>query len=141
MGERLDLDQLEADLGLRVALCVLANCGGQRRSVPLPKNAARSALAREIGADAAHWIAARYGGEDVDVPSRTAREIDERASRLAADVLDAGLTEHRKSANDLASRHGVTVRHIHRLRAELRATTSAGGPRDLPLFSRLDDTP
>lgn len=141
MAERLDLDQLEADLGLRIALRVLANCGGQRRSVPLPRNAARSALAREIGQDAAHWLAARYGGEDVDVPSRAGRETDERAAHLVADILEAGLTEPRKSANDLAARHGVTTRHVHRLRAELRATTSAGGARDLPLFSRLDDTP
>lgn len=141
MAERLDLDQLEADLGLRTALKVLANCGGQRRSIPLPKNAARSALAREIGADVAHWLAARYGGEDIDVPSRAGREADERAAQLMADVLDAGLTDPAKSANDLASKHGVTTRHVHRLRAELRASTASGGSRDLPLFSRLNDTP
>jgi hypothetical protein len=141
MAERLDIDQLEADLGLRSALRVLANCGGQRRSIPLPKNAARSALAREIGADAAHWIAARYGGEDVDVPSRSARENDDRAAHLVADILEAGLTDPRKSANDLAAKHGVTTRHVHRLRAELRASTATGGARDLPLFSRLNDTP
>ena len=141
MAERLDIDQLEADLGLKAALSVLANCGGQRRSVPLPKNAARSALAREVGPDVAHWLAARYGGEDIEVPSRAGREADERAAQLMADVLDAGLTHPGKSANDLASKHGVSVRHVHRLRAELRATTAPSGARDLPLFSRFGETP
>lgn len=139
MRDRFSIDDLEADLGLNVALRVLMNCGGQARKVPSPANAARSSLAREIGTDAAFWLAARFGGEEINFPSRHGRDRGSKAARLLADVIDAGLTEPTKSANDLARAHGVSARHIKRLRADLR---DGGMPpkgrsadhTDLPLF-------
>ena len=139
MSERFDIDQLEADLGQASALRVLANVGGQRRTIPLPANAAKSALAQEIGPMAARWIADRLGGETVAFPSRTGRDASERAAQLRADVLEAGLTHPSRSANDIAGAHGVTSRRVEQLRQELRAEL-ARSPRpapQLPLFRDL----
>lgn len=132
MNERFDIDLLEADLGQAAALRVIANCGGQRRSVPLPRNAANSALATEIGVSAAIWISARFGGEKVEFPSRYGRLSETRAALLRADVLDAGLTNPVRSANDIAHEHGVTSRRVEQIRQELRNERRL--PNELPLF-------
>lgn len=130
------IDELEADLGQAVALRVFANCGGQKRNVPLPRNAARSALAHEIGVDAACWIAGRFGGEAVVFPSLYSRSRDDMASRRLAAVLDAGLTDPSKSLNDLAAELGISARHVSRLRQQAREDgIGSSGPSDLPLFS------
>lgn len=135
MSSSFSIDELEADLGQAVALRVIANCGGQHRSVPLPKNAARSALADEIGVDAACWIAGRFGGEAVPFPSINARQRNDDARKRLSAVLDAGLTDPSRSANDLAFDLGISARHVKRLRAQLRGDGIAPDSKnDLPLF-------
>ncbi len=127
------LDELEAELGQRAALRVLANCGGQRRNIPLPQNAAASALAIELGPQIACWIADRFGGGKVEFPSSHARRAGDAAARLRADVLEAGLTDPARSANDIARAHHRSVRRVEQLRQELRAE-SGREPDVLPLF-------
>lgn len=124
------LDELERDLGQRARLRVLANIGGQRRDIPRPENAAESVLAREIGADATTWLARRFAGTKLDVPSVRGTEIQKRASLLRAAILEAGLTEPSRSANDLAREHGVTAMWVSKLRAEMRR--EAGHPPSQP---------
>lgn len=136
MSDRFDIDELEADLGQAAALRVLANVGGQRRNIPLPRNAAHSSLAAEIGPKAAAWIAERFGGEIVAFPSRNGREAETRAARLRADVIEAGLTDPRRSANDIAAAHGVTARRVEQIRQDLRREPSTHR-RQLPLFRDL----
>lgn len=139
MSETFDIDALEAALGQGAALRVLANVGGQRRNIPLPRNAAASALAQEIGPKAAIWIADRFGGEIVVFPSRGGREAEARAARLRADVIEAGLTEPLRSANDIAAAHGVTARRVEQIRQDLRREGSRrpAPQRQLPLFRDL----
>lgn len=139
MTDRFDIDALEAELGQAAALRILANIGGQRRNIPLPRNAATSALAREIGPRAAIWIAEHFGGEIVAFPSRYGREAESRAARLRADVIDAGLTEPRRSANDIAAAHGVTARRVEQIRQDLRDERARlrVPHRQLPLFRDL----
>lgn len=132
------LDDLEADLGQREALKVLAAVGGQRRSIPLPRNVSGSALCREIGIEAALWIAGRFGGTDLAFPNGRSREQEARTARLAADILDAGLTNPTRSSNELAQAHGVTERHVRRVRAALVREADADGQiTDLPLFAHM----
>lgn len=127
------IDELERDLGLPARLRVVANAGGQRRDIPRPENAERSALAAEIGAAAVHWLAERFAGTKVDIPSARGSEVQRRASLLRAAILEAGLTNPSRSANDLASEHGVTSMWVRKLRAELRRD-AGDGPDQLSLF-------
>jgi hypothetical protein len=113
------IDLLERDLGQPAVLRLLANCGGQKRAVP--KRAEGSALARELGPEVAEWLALRFGGTSLDIPSPRGREQQSQASRLRAAILDAGLTEPRRSANDIASEFGVSAVWVHTLRSRMRA--------------------
>lgn len=126
------IDELERDLGLNARLRVIANAGGQRRYIPMPESAPGSRLVGELGLDVTLWLAGRYGGETVVFPSRRSSEKDTRASHLRAAVLDAGLTDPTRSANDIAAEFGVTERHVRDVRAKLRAEAP---PDELPLFS------
>jgi len=126
------IDELERDLGLPIRLRVIANAGGQRRDIPRPENAPGSALAAEIGVEAVLWLATRFAGEKIDIPSARGSESQRRASLLRAAILDAGLTNPTRSANDLAREHGVTSMWVHKLRAEMRR--DAGIQPQLPLF-------
>lgn len=117
------IDELERDLGLSVRLKVIANAGGQRRDIPRRENARGSALAAEIGAAAVEWLAQRFSGTKIDIPSARGTEVQHRASLLRAAILEAGLTEPTRSANDLAREHGVTSMWVRKLRAELRRET------------------
>lgn len=123
------IDELERDLGQAARLRLIQAAGGQRRDVPSPGWARRSHLAEEAGAEVALWLARRFGGTAVDIPSARGREAEDRAGRLRAAVLEAGLDTPRRSANDLAAEHGVTATHVRRVRAELRADRQ-GGPRE-----------
>lgn len=135
MSSGFSIDELEADLGQAAALRVIANCGGQCRNIPLAKNAARSVLAEEIGTTAACWIAGRFGGEIVQFPSIGGHQRNEEARRRLSAVIDAGLTDPSRSANDLAFDLGVSSRHVKRLRAQARADgISSDGGNELPLF-------
>jgi hypothetical protein len=135
MPKYFSIDELEADLGQRTALGVLANCGGQRRMIPLPRNAANSVLAHEIGLEAAIWIASRFGGEEIAFPSPNGRGAETAAARLRADVLDAGLTDPTRSANDIAKQHRRSARRVEQIRQDLRAEAAKKPAlRDLPLF-------
>ena len=126
------MDELERDLGLSARLRILANAGGQRRYVPMPDRVEKSVLARELGHDMCCWLAGRYGGETVTFPSRHGSEKDEQASLLRAAVLDAGLTEPKRSSNDIAAEFGVSERRVRAIRAELRQDMP---PKVLPLFA------
>lgn len=128
------IDELERDLGLAARLRVLANAGGQRRYVPMPGRVEGSSLARELGEDICCWLAGRYGGETVIFPSRNAYKREDDATSLRAAVMDAGLTDPSRSANDIADEFGVSWRRVRQLRQELRAE---GPPASLPLFEGL----
>lgn len=114
------IDELERDLGLAVRLSVICNAGGQRRDIPRPENAAGSVLAAEIGVAATLWLADRFAGTQVDFPSMRSGEIQRRASLLRASILEAGLTNPTRSANDIASEHGVSSAYVRTLRSEMR---------------------
>jgi hypothetical protein len=128
------IDELERDLGEPARLRVLLNAGGQTRYVPLPENAARSRLANELGAEVAIWLAARFGGEKIEIPSPRGREAEEAARRLRVAALDAGLTRPTRSANDIAREFRVTRRRVTQIRQELRDLRE---PTGLPLFPNL----
>lgn len=129
------IDELERDLGQAAALRLLANAGGQRREIP--KRSAGSRLATEVGADVVGWLAHRFGGTALDIPSPRGRERMQRASHLRAAVLEAGLTQPRRSANDIAAQFGVTAAWVHKLRCELRAEYGANDQLMLP-FDQID---
>ena len=131
------IDELERDLGLAARLRLLANCGGQRRAIPMPAHAERSRLASEVGAAVAIWLAARFAGSELDIPSHRGQVARDMASALRAAVIEAGLTEPQRSANAIASEHGVTSMWVRKLRAELRAEQRAERQMPLPLFDRL----
>lgn len=128
------LDEIEKDLGIAARLRVLANAGGQRRYIPQPDGVIRSDLARELGPDVAYWLAGRYGGDLVTFPSRHGTERQDKAALLQAAVLDAGLTEPKRSANDIASEFGVTARYVHMVRASLKSGTSSQPSPQADLF-------
>lgn len=115
-----DLDTMEADLGAGTVDRVLDQFGGRRIGIPSPTRASTSLIASHLGVDAATWLAARYGGEQVAFPSRQARIAAQRASLLRADVIEAGLIAPSRSANDIASAHGVTTRRVQQIRQQLR---------------------
>lgn len=115
------IDELERDLGLSVRLQVIQAAGGQRRDIPHPQNAASSTLAMEIGADAVLWLSRRFAGTKIDFPSARGSETQRQASLLRAAILDAGLTNPTRSANDLAQEFGVTSMWVHKLRTQMRA--------------------
>lgn len=127
------IDELERDLGLATRLRVIANAGGQRRDIPRPENSEDSVLACEIGAQATLWLAERFAGTKIDFPSARGVESQHRASLLRAAIIDAGLTEPNRSANDLAREHGVTSMWVRKLRAEMRRDAGTE-PDQLSLF-------
>lgn len=132
------IEELERDLGPAARLRLIANAGGQRRRVPSPRSAARSALAAEVGADVAVWLAARFTpASEIRIPTSLGETRRAAAARLAAAVLAAGLTDPTRSANDIARDHGVSADHVYRLRRELRSERGAGDatdPAQLDLF-------
>lgn len=128
------IDELERDLGLPARLRVIANASGQSRDVPHPENARESALAAEIGPEAAIWLAERFAGLRIDIPSARGGEVQRRASLLRAAILDAGLTNSTRAANDIAREHGVTAMWVKKLRAQMRADAEADQQLQLPLF-------
>lgn len=127
------IDELERDLGLPARLRLIANAGGQRRDVPTAPFVAKSALAGEVGADIVDWLAVRFGGHQIDIPSGRGAEMQRRASLLRAAVLEAGLTKPTRSANDLAREHCVTSAYVHKLRTEMRREAGIE-PQQLSLF-------
>lgn len=112
------IDELERDLGQAAVLRLLANAGGQRRDIP--KRAAGSNLAVEVGVELVEWLSTRFGGTPLDIPSMRARESQDRAAALRAAILEAGLTDPLRSANVIASEFGVTAAWVHKLRTQMR---------------------
>lgn len=112
------IDELEADLGQPAAMRLLACVGGQRRHIP--KTAPGSKIAAEAGEDVVSWLSERFGGTEVDIPGLRARERADRSATLRAAVLDAGLTDATRSANDIAVEFGVTAQYVHKLRTQMR---------------------
>lgn len=126
------IDELERDLGLPARLRVLANTSGQSRDIPHPEHAGDSALAAEIGAEAVSWLADRFAGMRIDFPSARGGEVQRRASLLRAAILDAGLTNSTRAANDIAREHGVTAMWVKKLRAQMRADAEEDKQLQLP---------
>ena len=113
------IDDLEADLGTPARLRLISMSGGRRRTIPHPRNVSASALVHEFGFDVTLWLAERFGGQDVEIPSGRADARAAASALLVADILEAGLTNPTRSANDLAKAHGVTQRWVRMLRREL----------------------
>lgn len=128
------IDELERDLGLSARLVLILNAGGQRREIPGRLHAARSRLAFEVGPEIAGWLADRFGGTALDIPSPSAQQARDAASRLRAAVLEAGLTDPVRSANDLAREFGVTSMWVRKLRAQMRRDLHGEAQLMLPLF-------
>ncbi len=125
------IDELERDLGVCAVARLLANAGGQRRNVP--KRAAGSKLAEEVGVDVVVWLSARFADTSVDIPSKLGRDRQDRAAALRAAILEAGLTDPVRSANDIAREHGVTAAWVHKLRTQMRDDYGLGDQLALPL--------
>lgn len=131
------IDELERDLGQAARLTLLANAGGQRRNIPSRRRATRSKLAAELGEDIALWLAERFAQTALDIPSLNGSEQRDRASRLRAAVLEAGLTAPTRSANDIATEFGVTAAWVHKLRAQLRDEAGLADQLQLPFMTFL----
>lgn len=112
------IDELERDLGQAAAMRLLVNAGGQRRDIP--KRADGSVLAREVGVDVVAWLADRFGGTKLDIPSMRGRERQDLSNRLRAAILEDGLTRPVRSANVIANEFGVTAAWVHKLRSRMR---------------------
>ncbi|WP_349295257.1 hypothetical protein ABEB22_18415 (plasmid) [Thioclava sp. 'Guangxiensis'] len=116
------IDELERDLGLPARLAILANCGGQSRDIPSVSGAGRSRIASEIGVEITVWLARRFAGTTLEIPSRLGATSRDRASCLRAAVIEAGLGSNpSRSANEIAVEFNVTATWVHRLRTQLRA--------------------
>lgn len=126
------IDELERDLGQSARALVTLNAGGQRRFIPAPDRVEGSGVAKEFGLEIACWLAGRFGGGEIEFPSRRAIETNNQASALRAAILDAGLTEPTRTANDIANEFDVTRRRVLQVRQELKA--ESGEPTSLPLF-------
>ncbi|WP_411836721.1 hypothetical protein [Paracoccus sp. ME4] len=126
------IDELEADLGAAAALRLLANAGGQRRQIPA--SASGSKLAIEVGEDVVAWLSDRFGGMAVDIPNPAARDREAGANRLRAAILEAGLTQPKRSANVIAAEFGVTAAWVHKLRTRMRQELGSEDQLLLPLF-------
>lgn len=113
------IDELEYELGQAAALHLLANAGGQCRAIPQKPDG--SALAREVGLDVVSWLADRFGGTKLDIPTMRGRQQRDDGSRLRAAILESGLTDPQRSANSIAAEFGVTKVWVTRLRAQMRA--------------------
>lgn len=124
------IDELERDLGRAARERLIAAIGGQRYDVPRPANALRTKLAFKVGPEVAAWLADRFGGEKVEVPSGRGREAEDQGALLRAAILDAGLDAPTRSANELANEFRVSSTWIRRVRSQLRAERA----RALPLF-------
>ncbi|MDQ1847687.1 hypothetical protein Q9299_05240 [Gemmobacter fulvus] len=132
-GQDAWIDLLESDLGQAAVLRLLVNAGGQKRAIP--KRAAGSKLAGEVGLDTVEWLAARFAGTLLDIPSKRGRARQDNASLLRAAILEAGLIEPSRSANDIATEFGVTTVWVHTLRARIRAEHGTHSEQlQLPLF-------
>lgn len=112
------IDELERDLGQSAVIRLLANAGGQRRNIP--ELAEGSRLAAEVGEDIVRWLSRRFAKTTLDIPSPRGREQQDRANRLRAAILDAGLTDPRRSANVIAAEFGVSAKYVHNLRSKMR---------------------
>lgn len=117
------IDEFERDLGLAVRQRLIANVGGQTRHIPVLAYAGNSQLAGEIGSEAARWLAYRFGGSKISFPSVTGTDRPNNKVQLEADILEAGLINPTKTANEIAKDHGVSSRWVEKLRRELRAET------------------
>lgn len=126
------IDEMEAELGPGAVLRLLANAGGQRRNIPHRAQGAK--LSAEVGADVVQWLATRFAGTALDIPSMRAREQQSRASELRAAILEAGLTHPTRSANVIAAEFGVTAAWVHKLRSQMRQEMDAEGQLWLPFF-------
>lgn len=130
------IDELEWDLGPQARLQLIAVCGGQRRDVPSVERAARSKLASEVGAKITVWLARRFAGTAIEIPSRQGHTSRDRANQLRAAILEAGLGDSpSRSANEIAKQFNVSATWIYRLRSELRAElpSARDDERQLPL--------
>ena len=102
--------ELAAEVGLPVALRLVAACGGTTVYVPVPRKAGpEHPLAARIGAAGLAALAAGRGGEPLDVPRCAAARravVRRRIAEQSAGGVPAAV---------LAVRWGYSRSHIHRI--------------------------
>lgn len=107
---------LITSLGEQAALAAVQSLGGQRIEVP---KRVGGKLVDFLGEDVVAVLVEHYSGCRVDMPSRGYIERIHCTIQLRNDVLNSEL-----SANELADKHGVTRAWVHKLRVQLRDTSS-----------------
>ena len=90
--------------------------GGQR--IDIPKRVA-GRLVDALGPQITAVLVDHFGGCQLDVPSHGHTERIQKSLRLKHDILTSG-----HSANEIATRHGVTSAWVRRLRAEIGGAPS-----------------
>lgn len=110
------LDELSRRFGEDAVEALVARFGGMRLSVlkrPTPR------IAMSLGPEAAGWLCAARGGEQLHVPSRTAR------ARTALAARDREIAASGASVNELAHRHGISAIQVKAIRRRMRANSAA----------------
>lgn len=90
---------------------MIRNCGERRIAVP---KGVHGKFLDILGEDVLKVLVRHYAGTSLDIPSRGAVERALRAHRLAQDISSST-----KSANELATIHGVTAKHVHNIRRNI----------------------
>lgn len=112
ISDRLTLRQIAAELGEEMARMLVGGFGGTRLYIPLAPGD-ESALVRALGAEAAHRLGHRFGGEAVDIPLYKSR-AERRTDRAA--ILK--LREDGQSVWVIARRVGCSERHVYNVLAK-----------------------
>jgi len=123
------LSGLAADLGEAAVSRFVARAAGMRLYVPGPAKVEGSVLHSLGGPAVAMWMAARYAGDYIDVPSGRAAARDSLRQAVAAEP-DAPV-------NELAHRYGVTARRVLQVRA---GHERDGAQDDPPLLAAMRNT-
>ncbi len=97
------LTEVAEEFGLKVALELAAEMGGQKISVPLKPE--KSILKERIGIDLLKFLCKRYGGEQIIIPLGPNKEESERKRFLEQLSLEHSNNEGAK----IAGVHRVTI--------------------------------
>lgn len=103
--------------GDAAALRLAGRIGG--RKIEVPTGARPTKIDAEIGPELAAWLRETRGGLVIQVPNFAARLADERRNFV---LCNPGL-----SANDIATRLGITSRRVVQIRSEARADPAQPG--------------
>ncbi|MEO5327277.1 MAG: hypothetical protein H7829_03445 [Magnetococcus sp. THC-1_WYH] len=99
--------EIESVIGKENLPLLLTRYSGQRVCVPHPENLhGKHGLVTFLGDEAAKKFCTRFGGEQMYIPMNNAAKITFRNSAIIKDY-STGM-----SVNDLARRHGISVRTV-----------------------------